>query len=142
MCSGANMDFDRLRFVSERADSSETLISATIPERPGAFQAGFVEHVVYWFVMTCVYSSVFLLPVGTIFSGSFAFFSRRSASIAYRISRHNVRHSYASTCERPRAQELYSVVSPRNVTEFSYRYHESSRADMMVSFQALDGTTR
>lgn len=38
MCSGANMDFDRLRFVSERADSSETLISATIPERPGAFQ--------------------------------------------------------------------------------------------------------
>lgn len=34
------MDFDRLRFVSERADSSETLISVTIPERPGAFQAG------------------------------------------------------------------------------------------------------
>lgn len=34
--SGANMDFDRLRFVSERADSSETLISVTIPEAPGA----------------------------------------------------------------------------------------------------------
>lgn len=31
---------------------------------------------------------------------------------------------------------------PRNVTEFSYRYHESSRADMMVSFQTLAGTTR
>eukprot|EP00752_Nemacystus_decipiens_P004133 g3782.t1 len=76
ICSGANMDFDRLRFVSERADSSETLISATIPERPGAFQ------------------------------------------------------------------ELYSVLFPRNVTEFSYRYHESSRADMMVSFQALAGTSR
>ncbi|CAM9229391.1 unnamed protein product [Ectocarpus fasciculatus] len=76
VCSGANMDFDRLRFVSERADSSETLISATIPERPGAFQ------------------------------------------------------------------ELYSVVFPRNVTEFSYRYHKSSRADMMVSFQALEGTSR
>ncbi|CBN74457.1 Threonine ammonia-lyase [Ectocarpus siliculosus] len=76
VCSGANMDFDRLRFVSERADSSETLISATIPERPGAFQ------------------------------------------------------------------ELYSVVFPRNVTEFSYRYHTSSRADMMVSFQALEGTSR
>lgn len=41
VCSGANMDFDRLRFVSERADSSETLISATIPERPGAFQVRF-----------------------------------------------------------------------------------------------------
>eukprot|EP01035_Chromulina_nebulosa_P037294 gene37294-50331_t len=31
--SGANMDFDRLRFVSERADSSETLMSVTIPEQ-------------------------------------------------------------------------------------------------------------
>jgi threonine dehydratase len=36
--SGANIDFDRLRFVSERADSSETLIAVTIPERPGAFR--------------------------------------------------------------------------------------------------------
>jgi len=35
--SGANMDFDRLRFVSERADTSESLISVTIPERAGAF---------------------------------------------------------------------------------------------------------
>ena len=38
------MDFDRLRFVSERADSSETLISVTIPERPGAFQVGVSER--------------------------------------------------------------------------------------------------
>jgi len=37
--SGANMDFDRLRFVSERADLSETLLSATIPERAGSFRA-------------------------------------------------------------------------------------------------------
>ena len=37
--SGANMDFDRLRFVSERADLSETLLSAVIPERPGSFRA-------------------------------------------------------------------------------------------------------
>merc|ERR1712151_580081 len=35
--SGANMDFDRLRFVSERADTSETLIAVSIPERAGAF---------------------------------------------------------------------------------------------------------
>lgn len=35
--SGANMDFDRLRFVSERADTSENLIVVEIPERPGAF---------------------------------------------------------------------------------------------------------
>jgi len=35
--SGANMDFDRLRFVAERADTSETLIAVQIPERPGSF---------------------------------------------------------------------------------------------------------
>lgn len=36
--SGANMDFDRLRFVSERADSSESLFSIKIPETPGSFR--------------------------------------------------------------------------------------------------------
>jgi threonine dehydratase len=36
--SGANMNFDRLRFVAERAEigeQREALISAIIPERPG-----------------------------------------------------------------------------------------------------------
>ncbi len=38
--SGANMNFDRLRHVAERAglgDRSELLLAVTIPERPGAF---------------------------------------------------------------------------------------------------------
>ena len=40
--SGANMNFDRLRFVAERAnigEQKEALLSVTIPERPGAFAA-------------------------------------------------------------------------------------------------------
>lgn len=37
VASGANMDFDRLRFVSERADSSENLVAIEIPEQRGAF---------------------------------------------------------------------------------------------------------
>jgi threonine dehydratase len=40
--SGANMNFDRLRFVAERADlgeAREALLAVTIPERPGAFRA-------------------------------------------------------------------------------------------------------
>lgn len=37
--SGANMDFDRLRFVSERADESERSLAVTIPEKPGSFRA-------------------------------------------------------------------------------------------------------
>src|SRR6185437_14234088 len=39
--SGANMNFDRLRFVAERAElgeGRETLLGVTIPERPGAFR--------------------------------------------------------------------------------------------------------
>lgn len=38
--SGANMDFDRLRFVAERAalgERKEALLSVNIPEKPGAF---------------------------------------------------------------------------------------------------------
>lgn len=40
--SGANMNFDRLRHVAERADlgeRKEALLAATIPERPGSFKA-------------------------------------------------------------------------------------------------------
>jgi threonine dehydratase len=40
ICSGANMNFDRLRFVAERAalgEKKEALISVSIPEKPGAF---------------------------------------------------------------------------------------------------------
>ncbi len=40
IASGANMNFDRLRFVAERAtfgEQKEALLSATLPERPGAF---------------------------------------------------------------------------------------------------------
>jgi threonine dehydratase len=39
--SGANMNFDRLRFVAERAElgeDREALFGVTIPERPGAFR--------------------------------------------------------------------------------------------------------
>src|SRR5205823_3455478 len=40
VASGANMDFDRLRFVAERAEigeAREAQLAVTIPERPGAF---------------------------------------------------------------------------------------------------------
>ncbi|KAH9903762.1 threonine dehydratase-like protein [Xylariomycetidae sp. FL2044] len=45
--SGANMNFDRLRFVAERAtlgEGKEALLCVSIPERPGAF-AELVNHV-------------------------------------------------------------------------------------------------
>ena len=41
LLSGANINFDRLRFVAERAEvgeAREALLAVTIPERPGAFR--------------------------------------------------------------------------------------------------------
>jgi len=41
ICSGANMNFDRLRHVSERAqlgEHREAIFAVTIPERPGSFR--------------------------------------------------------------------------------------------------------
>ena len=69
--SGANMDFDRLRFVAERADESERTLAVIIPETPGSFRA------------------------------------------------------------------LYSLIWPRNVTEFSYRYESDGEAHVLISFQPV-----
>ena len=41
VCSGANMNFDRLRFVAERSEigeKREALLAVTIPETPGSFR--------------------------------------------------------------------------------------------------------
>ena len=41
IASGANMNFDRLRFIAERAEigeSREAVLAVTIPEKPGAFK--------------------------------------------------------------------------------------------------------
>ncbi|KAN0116382.1 threonine dehydratase I [Russula decolorans] len=70
--SGANMNFDRLRFVAERAElgeGREALLSVDIPERPGSFFA------------------------------------------------------------------LHTVIHPRQVTEFIYRYNLPGRAHVFLSFQ-------
>jgi len=44
IASGANMDFDRLRFVAENADRSEVRLAACLPETPGAFKR-FYDHI-------------------------------------------------------------------------------------------------
>ncbi|EIM81281.1 threonine dehydratase I [Stereum hirsutum FP-91666 SS1] len=70
--SGANMNFDRLRFVAERAElgeGRECLLTVDIPERPGSFFA------------------------------------------------------------------LHTIIHPRAVTEFAYRYSSSSRAHIFLSFK-------
>jgi len=72
--SGANMDFNRLRFVAERADETECTLAVTIPEQPGSFRS------------------------------------------------------------------LYSLIWPRNVTEFSYRYEQEGMAHVFLTFHPIVNT--
>ncbi|KAH7914155.1 tryptophan synthase beta subunit-like PLP-dependent enzyme [Hygrophoropsis aurantiaca] len=76
--SGANMNFDRLRFVAERAElgeGREALLSVEVPEKPGSFFA------------------------------------------------------------------LHSLIHPRAITEFIYRYNSSTVAHIFLSFK-LDTSSR
>ncbi|KAJ3004626.1 hypothetical protein HKX48_001133, partial [Thoreauomyces humboldtii] len=75
--SGANMNFDRLRFVAERArlgEGKEALVSCLIPERPGSLR------------------------------------------------------------------QLYNKIYPRFVTEFSYRYSDSTQAHIYTAFDVTSGS--
>ena len=47
------MDFDRLRFVSERADSGETLMAISIPERTGTLCYVMLCYVMLCYVILC-----------------------------------------------------------------------------------------
>ena len=73
--SGANMNFDRLRFIAERAklgEGREALLSVIIPEKPGSLK------------------------------------------------------------------ELYELISPRFVTELSYRYFDHEKAHVLVGLEVAD----
>ena len=88
------MNFNRLRFVAERAEigeDREALFSVIIPEKPERL--------------------VFLFP--------FPFFASFSDDIFFFFTFQSF-------------QTLHSVIHPRNVTEFSYRYSSADRAVVFV----------
>lgn len=83
--SGANMDFDRLRFVSERArlgEGREVLLSVNIPEHPGIF---------YSMIQT-------ILP-------------RSITEFAYRYSNPDRAHIFMSITVTNRALEIPSILA-------------------------------
>ena len=96
--SGANMNFDRLRFVSERAEvgeGREVLLSVEIPETPG--------RQVRWLLDS-------------------------------RMSADGMTSSFIA---------LHTILHPRAVTEFSYRYNSPSIAHIFLSFiLASDNRTK
>ena len=89
------MNFDRLRFVAERAElgeGREALLSVEIPERPGRY------------IIIITLSS---LP-------------------------HCPAHSFFA---------LHSIIYPRSITEFAYRYNSPDLAHIFLSFK-LESTSR
>lgn len=93
--SGANMNFDRLRFVAERAElgeGREALLSVEVPEKPGRY------------ILIIALSS---LP-------------------------HGFEHSFFA---------LHSIIYPRSVTEFAYRYNSPDLAHIFLSFK-LESSSR
>ena len=112
ICSGANMDFDRLRFVSERADSSEVPIAVTIPERSGAFHELYDDEIIY--------------P-----RNSSYFYLLKYPLTPPLLVYHSLLYVLQHTTTR------YDEIYPRNVTEFSYRLETATKeAHIFMSYQA------
>ncbi len=111
---GANMNFDRLRFVAERAEvgeEREALFAVTIPEERGSFRR-FCEVVGQ-------------LPGGARKSAAPGSSPRASAAPG------GSPRASAASGGSPRASAA-SGGSPRNVTEFNYRISDTARAHVFV----------
>ncbi|KAJ3055701.1 Threonine dehydratase biosynthetic, chloroplastic [Rhizophlyctis rosea] len=93
--SGANMNFDRLRFVAERAElgeSKEALITAVIPEKPGSFMD--------------LYKTIY---------------PRSVSEFAYRYSDPEEAHIFMSFMVTDRAEELKKVIAACSAKGFTVR---------------------
>ena len=157
--SGANMDFDRLRFVSERADSSETMLSVLIPEQgtrargrnlrgrnlrdaPDAPRSPLGTR--RRCLAACAHPSPFVRALSVWTVGAFRHLithievRNTPARTRRKLRRHHSRGPWSEVipcaqshtlCARPHA------LQPRNVTEFSYRAGDPKCASVYLSFQ-------
>ncbi len=100
--SGANMNFDRLRYVSERAElgeNRETLLAVTIPEKPGSFQT-------------------FCHAIG----------SRNITEFNYRYSDHHEAHVFAGIQLKPTATEKDDLI--KRLQDKTYRVVDLSHNEL------------
>ncbi|HFE39015.1 MAG TPA: threonine ammonia-lyase, biosynthetic [Gammaproteobacteria bacterium] len=103
--SGANMNFDRLRHVSERAElgeNRETLLAVTIPETPGSFQQ-------------------FCHTIGP----------RNITEFNYRYSDHSQAHVFAGIQLKPTATEKDDLIN--RLKKKNYRVLDLSENEMAKS---------
>jgi threonine dehydratase len=103
---GANMNFDRLRFVAERAEvgeEREALFAVTIPEERGSFKR-------------------FCTLLGTLPAGG-EITTKNIAAVAVNTP---------ATAKNTPKIDISTPLSQRNITEFTYRISDANKAHVFV----------
>lgn len=117
--SGANMNFDRLRLVSELANvgSVESMLAVAFPDEPG-----------------CLFKLLDVLDGGRDEDGARAFESPQPATMLHSSSSSSLHASGGSASARP--------LRPINITEFKYRYdmHHDGLARVLMGVACAPGS--
>lgn len=142
IASGANMDFDRLRFVAERSalgEQKEALLAVTIPERPGAFaqlveavQPQAVTEFSYRYASTSPSLAQILMGISVSSSTSR---SAELASLSYRLSAASMTATDISGDELAKTHIRYLVGGRSNVShERLYMFEFPERPGALARF--------
>ncbi|KAH7330549.1 threonine dehydratase-like protein [Rhexocercosporidium sp. MPI-PUGE-AT-0058] len=139
--SGANMDFDRLRFVAERAtlgEGKEALLSVSVPERTGAF-VELITHIAPHTVTECSYRFATDEVANVLVSVSLAGPANQRVaalqSLMERIDRSNMTMTDLSGDELAKSHIRYLVGGQSYVTdERIYMFNFPERPGVLHSF--------
>lgn len=121
--SGANMNFDRLRFVAERAtlgEGKEALLSVSIPEKPGAFAdliSQVMPHSVTEFSYRYVTSDVANILIGISLTGAASERVQELQALMDRINNAGMEATDLSGDELAKSHIRYLVGGRSNVAD-------------------------
>ncbi|KAI8956686.1 threonine dehydratase I [Daldinia sp. FL1419] len=139
--SGANMNFDRLRFVAERAtlgEGKEALLHVSIPERPGAFAeliAHVMPHAVTEFSYRYATSEVANILVGISLTGGSAGRDQELQDLIDRINRAGMTATDLSGDELAKSHIRYLVGGRSDVAdERLYMFNFPERPGALEKF--------
>ncbi|PQE04256.1 threonine dehydratase protein [Rutstroemia sp. NJR-2017a BVV2] len=143
IASGANMNFDRLRFVAERAalgERKEALLSVSIPERPGAFSElikAVMPHAVTEFSYRYATDAVANVLVGISLTSPASQRDEELNSLLYRISSSGMKPTDLSGDELAKSHIRYLVGGRSGVpNERLYMFNFPERPGALEKFLA------
>ncbi|PQE13972.1 threonine dehydratase protein [Rutstroemia sp. NJR-2017a BBW] len=143
IASGANMNFDRLRFVAERAalgERKEALLSVSIPERPGAFSElikAVMPHAVTEFSYRYATDAVANVLVGISLTSPASQRDEELNSLLYRIASSGMKPTDLSGDELAKSHIRYLVGGRSGVpNERLYMFNFPERPGALEKFLA------